>query len=183
MDLIAQIPLIGGTLAVLIPFIIVLGIVVSIHEYGHYIVGRWCGIDAEVFSLGFGKTLWSRVDKRGTKWQVALLPLGGYVKFLGDADASSRSDKAALAAMDRQTFARSFSGASIGRRFLTVLAGPVANFILSTVVFAGLIMWQPRSMGARSKISLVTGLKGLCSKMQTYPPGATTRLNSRRCRS
>ncbi len=147
MDLIAQIPLIGGTLAVLIPFIVVLGIVVSIHEYGHYIVGRWCGIHAEVFSLGFGKTLWSRVDRRGTKWQIALLPLGGYVKFLGDADASSRTDTAAVAAMDRGTFARSFPGASIGRRFLTVLAGPVANFILSTVVFAGLIMWQGQAVG------------------------------------
>ncbi len=142
MDLIAQIPLVGGTLATIIPFVVVLGIVVSVHEYGHYIVGRWCGITAEVFSLGFGRVLWSRVDSRGTKWQIAILPLGGFVKFLGDADASSRTDLALVEEMDPTTYARSFPGASVGRRFLTVLAGPVFNFALSTVVFAGLIMWQ-----------------------------------------
>lgn len=74
-------------------FVIALSIIVAIHEYGHYIVGRWCGIHAEVFSLGFGPVLVSRRDKRGTKWQIAAIPFGGYVKFLGDADASSvRSD-------------------------------------------------------------------------------------------
>ncbi len=142
MELISHIPLVGGAMAVVIPFVVVLGIVVTVHEFGHYIVGRWCGIHAEVFSLGFGKTIWSRVDKRGTKWQVALLPLGGFVKFLGDADASSRTDNAAISQMDSATLARSFQGASIWRRFLTVLAGPVFNFILSAVVFAGLFMWQ-----------------------------------------
>ena len=62
------------------------GIVVFVHEYGHYIVARWCGIRSEVFSIGFGPVLWSRRDRRGTLWQVAALPLGGYVKFLGDSD-------------------------------------------------------------------------------------------------
>jgi regulator of sigma E protease len=66
----------------------------SVHEYGHYIVGRWCGIHAEVFSLGFGPVLASRTDRRGTRWQVAAIPFGGYVKFLGDADAASvRSER------------------------------------------------------------------------------------------
>ena len=92
MELIASIPLIGGLLAFAIPFVVVLGIVVSIHEYGHYIVGRWSGIHAEVFSVGYGKAIWSWYDKRGTKWQIAWLPLGGYVKFLGDANASSFGD-------------------------------------------------------------------------------------------
>jgi regulator of sigma E protease len=142
MELIAQIPLIGPFLAMAIPFVVVLGIVVAVHEFGHYIVGRWCGIHAEVFSLGFGKTLWSRTDRRGTKWQIALLPLGGFVKFLGDADASSRTDHDAVAAMSEADRARSFPNASVGRRFLTVLAGPVFNLILSVVVFAGLIMVQ-----------------------------------------
>lgn len=142
MDLIAQIPLIGGILATLIPFVVVLGIVVAVHEFGHYIVGRWCGIHAEVFSLGFGKILWSRVDRRGTRWQVAVLPLGGYVKFLGDADAASSTDRQAMDKMDAATRSRSFPGASVGRRFLTVLAGPMFNLVLSALVFAGLIMWQ-----------------------------------------
>ncbi len=165
MDLISQIPLIGGTLGVLIPFVIVLGIVVSIHEYGHYIVGRWCGIHAEVFSLGFGKTLWSRVDKRGTRWQIALLPLGGYVKFLGDADASSKTDTAAVAQMDAATKARSFPGASLGRRFLTVLAGPVANFILATIVFAGLLMWQGQAV--RPVIGEISQVPGMTLPFQS----------------
>lgn len=142
MDFIANIPLIGGFISVVLPFIVVLGIVVFIHEYGHYIVGRWCGIHAETFSLGFGPVMKSWTDKRGTKWQLAAFPLGGFVKFLGDADAASSSDPAAIEAMDEATRARSFAGASIARRSLTVLAGPVANFILSITIFAGLIMWQ-----------------------------------------
>ena len=81
MDAIASIPLIGGFLSTVLPFVVVLGIVVSVHEFGHYIVARWCGIRSEVFSIGFGPVLWSRRDRRGTLWQVAALPLGGYVKF------------------------------------------------------------------------------------------------------
>jgi regulator of sigma E protease len=142
MDLIAQIPFFGGFLATVLPFLLVLGIVVFVHEYGHYIVARWCGIRSEVFSVGFGPVIWSRRDKRGTLWQVAALPLGGYVKFLGDSDGSSRADPDTLAALPAETRASSFHGASVGRRMLTVLAGPFANFVLSIVVFAGLVLWQ-----------------------------------------
>ena len=78
--LIASIPLIGGFLSTVLPFVVVLGIVVFVHEYGHYIVARWCGIRSEVFSIGFGPVIWSRRDRRGTLWQVAALPLGGYVQ-------------------------------------------------------------------------------------------------------
>ena len=99
MDAIASIPLIGGFLSTVLPFVVVLGIVVFVHEFGHYIVARWCGIRSEVFSIGFGPVLWSRRDRRGTLWQVAALPLGGYVKFLGDADGSSRADPKALERM------------------------------------------------------------------------------------
>lgn len=141
MELIASIPLVGGLLAVLIPFIVVLGIVVAVHEYGHYIVGRWCGIHAEVFSVGYGRPIWSRVDKRGTKWQIAVLPLGGYVKFLGDANASSFGDSEALEGMSKEERDRSFPGASVGKRAATVAAGPIFNFILSVFVFAGVILW------------------------------------------
>ena len=70
-------------------FVVALSIIVAVHEYGHYIVGRWCGIHAEVYSIGFGPRLWSRYDKRGTRWQIALVPLGGYVRFKGDANAAS----------------------------------------------------------------------------------------------
>lgn len=141
MELIASIPLVGGLLAVLIPFIVVLGIVVAIHEYGHYIVGKWCGIHSEVFSVGYGRPIWSRVDKHGTKWQISWLPLGGYVKFLGDANASSLGDSDALDGMSQADRDRSFPAASVGRRAATVAAGPVFNFILSAFVFAGIVLY------------------------------------------
>lgn len=142
MDTIASLPLFGGILSTVIPFVVVLGIVVFVHEYGHYIVARWCGIRSEVFSIGFGPVIWSRKDRRGTLWQVAALPLGGYVKFVGDADAGSRTDAKALERMTPRERAESFHGAAVWRRMLTVLAGPVCNFLLTIVVFAGLIMWQ-----------------------------------------
>lgn len=142
MDAIASIPLVGGLLSTLLPFVVVLGIVVFVHEFGHYIVARWCGISSEVFSIGFGPVLWARRDRRGTLWQVAALPLGGYVKFLGDSDGSSRADPDRLARMSATDRAHSFHGASVGRRMLTVLAGPLANFLLTVVVFTGVVMWQ-----------------------------------------
>ncbi len=142
MDLIAGIPFFGGFLSTALPFLVVLGIVVAVHEYGHYIVARWCGIHAEVFSIGFGPVIWSRRDRRGTLWQLAALPLGGYVKFLGDTDGSSRADQVVLDGMAPGDRARSFHGATVGRRMLTVLAGPFANFLLTLVVFAGLALWQ-----------------------------------------
>lgn len=142
MDIIASIPFFGGFLATVLPFVVVLAIVVFVHEYGHYIVARWCGIRSEVFSIGFGPVLWSRTDRHGTLWQVAALPLGGYVKFLGDSDGSSRADPDSLERMKPEERATSFHGASVWRRMLTVLAGPVANFILTIVVFTGIILWQ-----------------------------------------
>ncbi len=135
-DYLNYIPFIGGFLSTVVPFIIVLSIVVAIHEFGHYIVGRWCGIHAEVFSLGFGPVLMSRFDKHGTKWQLAAVPLGGYVRFLGDADAASRPDgKVIDEALKRKTL----NGAKLYKRALTVMAGPAANFVLSAVIFTGLI--------------------------------------------
>ena len=140
MELLAQIPLIGGFLKFVVPFLGVLSIVVFIHEFGHYIVGRWCGIRAEVFSIGFGKPLLKWTDRRGTRWQVAILPLGGYVKFVGDMDPASagRVEDGSLSESDHKV---AFHSAGLWRRMLTVAAGPFANFLLSVLVFAGLIMW------------------------------------------
>ncbi len=87
------IPQFGGLIWTLAAFIIALSVIVAIHEYGHYIVGRWCGIKADVFSLGFGPVLFARNDKHGTRWQIAALPFGGYVKFAGDANAASGKDE------------------------------------------------------------------------------------------
>jgi regulator of sigma E protease len=120
-------------------FLLAIAIIVAIHEYGHYIVGRWCGIHAEVFSLGFGPVLASRRDKRGTKWQLAAIPFGGYVKFMGDADAASVRSGAleGLSAAERR---RTMAGAPLWARTLTVLAGPVANFLLGFLILASFYM-------------------------------------------
>lgn len=120
-------------------FIIALSIIVAIHEYGHYIVGRWSGIHAEVFSVGFGKTLISRTDKRGTKWQIAAIPFGGYVKFLGDADASSvrGTGQQGLSPEERR---HTMAGAPLWARAATVAAGPFANFILTFVVLVAMAL-------------------------------------------
>lgn len=167
MDLIAQIPFIGGFLATVLPFIVVLGIVVAIHEYGHYIVARWCGIRSEVFSIGFGPVIWSRRDRRGTLWQLAALPLGGYVKFLGDSGAASGADRDALAQLPEAERSRSFHGASVGRRMLTVLAGPFFNFILSIAVFAGLVLWQ----GVPTERPTIGTIEALPNAEQPLRPG------------
>ena len=143
MDLIAQLPLVGPLLTTVVPFIVVLSIVVFVHEYGHYIVGRWCGIGAEAFSIGFGREIVGWTDRRGTRWRIGALPLGGYVKFLGDSDASSSHvDPAALARLSAEERRHSFHTASVGRRALTVAAGPMANFLLSIVIFAGVALSQ-----------------------------------------
>jgi regulator of sigma E protease len=165
MDAIASIPLIGGFLSTVLPFVVVLGIVVFVHEFGHYIVARWCGIRSEVFSIGFGPVLWSRRDRRGTLWQVAALPLGGYVKFLGDTDGSSRADAKSLERLTPAERAASFHGASVWRRMLTVLAGPVANFLLTVVVFAGVALWQGVATD-RPTIGEIAALPGVEQPLQ-----------------
>ena len=78
-----------------VPFILILSLIVFVHELGHYLVGRWSGVKIDAFSLGFGPELFARVDARGTRWRVGALPLGGYVKFHGDANAASVADGAA----------------------------------------------------------------------------------------
>jgi regulator of sigma E protease len=121
-----------------VPFIIILSVIVSVHELGHYLVGRWCGVKIDAFSLGFGPELFAWVDKRGTRWRVGALPLGGYVKFYGDANAASMGDAPGTdASVDRSL---TLAGQPLRNRAAIVLAGPVANFILALVIFAGMFM-------------------------------------------
>lgn len=132
----------AGTFGVLtgeiVPFILILSLLVFVHEMGHYLVGRWSGIGILVFSVGFGPELAGYTDKRGTRWKLSAIPLGGYVKFLGDEDASSKADTGSLAGMSPEERSRTFAGASLGRRAATVAAGPIANFLLAIVIFATL---------------------------------------------
>jgi regulator of sigma E protease len=142
------IPQFGNIAFTIFAFVAALSIIVAIHEYGHYIVGRWSGIHAEVFSVGFGPVLLSKVDRHGTRWQIAALPFGGYVKFLGDSDAASGKNAAAIDSMDVSERRRSMHGAPLWARAATVAAGPIFNFILSILIFALVLFFTGRSVEA-----------------------------------
>jgi regulator of sigma E protease len=131
----------SGVLGYLVPFLFVLTIVVFFHEFGHFIVARWVGIRVMVFSLGFGPELLGFTDRRGTRWKISAIPLGGYVKFFGDENAASVPDQATLATMSEAERAESFFHKSVARRAAVVVAGPLANFILAIVIFAGIFMF------------------------------------------
>ena len=117
-------------------FIAAIGPLVFIHELGHYLAARWCGVGAETFSIGFGREVAGWTDKRGTRWKVGWLPLGGYVKFVGDmTPASEGVDEAQIAPADRP---RAFHLKPVWQRFLIVLAGPMANFLLAIAIVSAL---------------------------------------------
>jgi len=157
----------GGLAWTVVSFIVALSIIVAVHEYGHYIVGRWTGIHAEVFSLGFGPVLASRVDRHGTKWQLAALPFGGYVKFLGDSDAASGRDGAVISTPSAAERRRTMHGAPLWARALTVLAGPVFNFLLTIVVFIGVVGWT----GVATDKPVVGTLRVLPFEAPSLEPG------------
>jgi regulator of sigma E protease len=118
---------------ILVAFVGALGPLVFFHELGHYLVGRLFKVPAEVFSIGFGRELVGWTDKQGTRWKVAWLPLGGYVKFVGDmGPASNPADAETIPVELRE---RAFQFRPVWQRFLIVLAGPVANFILAIIIF------------------------------------------------
>ena len=133
----------GQALLYIVPFLLVLTFIVTIHELGHFLVARAFGVKVDRFSIGFGKTIVARTDKHGTEWRMAWLPLGGYVKFSGDLDASSVPDQAGLAELKQRVIAENGPGAErdyfhfkpIWQRALIVAAGPAANFLLAMVLF------------------------------------------------
>lgn len=128
----------GSTITYIVPFLFVLTLVVFIHEMGHFLVGRWCGIKVDAFSLGFGPELLHFTDRKGTRWRLAALPLGGYVKFHGDANGASMADEDQIDAMPPEEKALTFFGQPVWKRAAVVVAGPLANFILALVVFTTL---------------------------------------------
>ena len=167
MDLINLLPAFGGLVWTIVAFVVALSIIVAVHEYGHYIVGRWSGIHADVFSLGFGPVVYSRIDKRGTRWQLAALPFGGFVKFAGDADAASSKDGAIMSTLTDIERRRTMYGAPLWARAATVAAGPIFNFILSIVVFMGLFL----AFGVTSKLPIIGSMKTLPFEGQSLLPG------------
>ena len=120
----------------IIPFLFTLTVIVFFHELGHFLVARLCGIKVLVFSIGFGPELVGFYDRRGTRWKISAIPLGGYVKFFGDENEASVPDASTLAAMTEEERKQSFPGQPVRARAAVVVAGPIANFILAVVLFA-----------------------------------------------
>ncbi len=140
----------GGVVSYVIPFLFVLSLVVFFHELGHFLIARWCGVRILVFSIGFGPELIGLNDRYGTRWKISAIPLGGFVKFFGDENAASVPDAARGAAMDARERAESFMFQPVAKRAAIVVAGPVANFLLAIVIFAGVFMiYGKQTMSAR----------------------------------
>ncbi len=125
----------GLVIGTLVPFLFVLLVVVFVHEMGHFLVGRWCGIGVQAFSIGFGPELIGYTAKNGTRWKLCAIPLGGYVKFVGDMSATSAPDPDATAALSEEDRKVAFHTQPVWKRALTVVAGPVFNFLLTIIVF------------------------------------------------
>lgn len=130
----------------ILSFVAVLSVVVFIHEMGHFLVGRWCGVAIDAFSLGMGPELAHIVDRKGTRWRLAAFPIGGYVKFHGDMNGASMPDPKAIDAMPAAEHALTFAAQPVWKRAAIVAAGPVANFLLAIVIFSGLFMIYGKRM-------------------------------------
>jgi regulator of sigma E protease len=140
-NLMSSLGALGGNFASwVVPVLFTLTIIVFFHELGHFLVARWCGIKVLVFSIGFGPELVGFYDRHGTRWKISAIPLGGYVKFFGDENEASVPDAATLAAMTEEERKHSFPGQAVGVRAAVVAAGPITNFILAVILFAGVFL-------------------------------------------
>ena len=149
LDVLASLPLIGGLVTYVVPFLVLLTLVVFVHELGHYLVARWRGIRSEVFSVGFGPEIFGWTDRLGTRWRFSWIPLGGYVRFAGDADPASFTAEARARAAPG-----TFLAASLWSRVLVVAAGPAMNFLFAAVVFAG-IAWIGGMPGGQAIVGAI----------------------------
>jgi regulator of sigma E protease len=129
-------------------FLFVITLVVFFHELGHFLAARYFGVKVLVFSVGFGKEIFGWNDKHGTRWKLSWLPIGGYVKFSGDADASSRPDSEAASQMTAAEKAQTLTYTPVGQRAAVAAAGPFANFLLAIVMLTGLYMYTGHSVMA-----------------------------------
>ena len=127
----------GNFLSYLIPFLFVLTVVVFVHEMGHFLVARWCGVGVKAFSIGFGPEIFGFNDRHGTRWRVAWVPLGGYVKFIDDENAASAGQKD-LESLPEADRAKTFQGKTLAQRAAIVAAGPIANFIFAILIFTAI---------------------------------------------
>jgi len=156
----------SGFLSYLIPFLFVLTIVVFFHELGHFLVARWCRIRVLVFSLGFGPELVGWNDRKGTRWKISAVPLGGYVKFLGDDNAASVPDAEAVASMPEEQQRQTFLAQPVWARAAVVVAGPVANFVLAIIIFAGIFMFHGKEIATARVDTVLPGSAAAAAGLQ-----------------
>jgi regulator of sigma E protease len=155
-------------LSYLIPFLFVLTVVVFIHELGHFLVARWCGVAVKVFSIGFGPEIFGFNDRQGTRWRLSWIPLGGYVKFIDDENVASASGRKAFEALPEAERKRSFQGKTLGQRAAIVAAGPIANFLLAIVIFTAIFS----IFGERSTAAKVDAVSpGSAAERAGFQPG------------
>jgi regulator of sigma E protease len=135
-------------------FAFVLGILVFVHEYGHYWVAKKCGVKIDSFSVGFGPEIYGRHDKHGTRWKICLLPLGGYVKMHGDSDPASMPTEAVVQ-MPEQERTQSFFYKSVWQRIAIIVAGPMANFLFAIIVLTIMYMTvgQPHTLALVDEVT------------------------------
>jgi regulator of sigma E protease len=135
-----------GLMWMALSFLLVIGPLIFIHELGHYFVARWCGVKADVFSIGFGREIAGWSDRRGTRWKVGWLPLGGYVRFAGDMNPASQPSKEWLSLPPAER-AQTFQAKPLWQRFLIVLAGPLTNLLFAILIFCGFLLaiGEPRT--------------------------------------
>lgn len=138
-----------------LPFLFVLTVVVFFHELGHFAVARWCNVTVRAFSIGFGREIFGFNDKKGTRWKLCWIPLGGYVKFLGDEDAASTPDRDGIEHMSETERRGSFHDKTLAQRAAVVAAGPIANFILAIVIFASMFSF----VGERQILPIVDSVQ------------------------
>ena len=131
----------ANTFYYVLPFIILLGILVFVHEFGHFIVARKLGVSVSAFSIGFGKTLWSTTDKLGTIWKISAIPLGGYCQFLGDADESSSTSDIDLEKFSEEERKHLFATQAPSKKLAIAFAGPFFNYLFAFVVYFGLFFF------------------------------------------
>jgi len=158
----------GILIGTIVPFLFVLLIVVFVHEMGHYLVGRWCGIGVSTFSIGFGPELLGFNDRNGTRWKLSAIPLGGYVKFVGDMSVTSAPVSDEAARLTPEELKTAFHTQPVWKRALTVVAGPLANFLLTIAVFAVMFSMYGRYV---SEPTVATLREGSPAEIAGFMPG------------
>src|SRR5690606_6676776 len=131
-------------LSYVVPFLAVLTVIVFVHEMGHYLVARWNGVAIQTFSIGFGRELFGWNDRHGTRWRISAIPLGGYVRFVGDMNEASLPDAEAAANVDPALVPHLFVNKSVWQRIAIVAAGPIANVLLTFLILYCLLLGYGR---------------------------------------